>query len=199
MLIIGLTGGIGTGKSTATRMFAELGVPVIDADEIARELTSPGTEYSRKIISLLGNDILGADGNIDRKKLRNIIFDDSSKRHAIEMLLHPVIIKIMLERARTYSSPYLVLSIPLLVEAGLKNIVDRVLVIDSPEDLQIVRATMRDKISEEEIIKVISVQSDRQYRLSQADDIIVNDGSLDEFREEITRLDRIYREISHAS
>jgi len=199
MLIIGLTGGIGTGKSTATRMFAELGVPVIDADKIARELTAPGTEYARKIITLLGNGILGSDGNIDRKLLRSIIFNDSNKRRALEMLLHPVIMQIMLERARTYSCPYLVLSIPLLVEAGLNNIVDRVLVIDAPEYLQIERAAMRDNITEEEVIKIIAIQSDRQYRLSQADDIIINDDGMDKFRKEIIRLDNFYKEISHAS
>jgi len=196
MFIVGLTGGVGTGKSSASRIFSELNVPVIDADVISRELTAAGTEYHQKIVDLIGPGILGSDGTIDRNLLGSTVFNDRDKRLALENLLHPVIIQTMLDRASEVSSPYLVFSIPLLVEADLGSIVNRVLVIDAPEELQIERVIKRDRRSRDEVMKIIASQADRQQRLLQADDILVNEGDLDMLRSKITVLHQKYTEMA---
>ncbi len=192
MLKIGITGGIGSGKSTAAKYFAELGIEIIDADKIAHELTAINTPCANKIITHFGNKVLNKDGTLNRKYLRKIIYQDPKQKKWLEALLHPIIYAQMRARIKKVKSPYCVLIIPLLFETHAKNIVDRVLVIDSPEELQIERTLKREQISETELKKIFSAQISRTKRLAQADDIIYNDKSLHSLKRQVQKLHEKY-------
>jgi dephospho-CoA kinase len=188
MLVVGLTGGIGSGKSEAARLFEQQGVPVIDTDQVARELVQPGTDALAEIVAEFGQGILDADGRLDRAHLRGLVFSNPERRRSLEAILHPRIRIRVRERVATLSAPYCVVVIPLLLEAGQRDLVDRVLVIDAPEALQLRRAAERDRRPEAEIGVVMATQVGREQRLAAADDVIHNDGDLEHLRRQVLEM-----------
>ena len=196
-LRIGLTGGIGSGKSEASREFARLGVPVIDTDVIARELVRPGQPALAEIVARFGTEMLGENGNLDRTRLRKTVFSDPGLRRQLEAILHPRIRERAEALTEQVKGPYCVLVIPLLVETSGDYPLDRILVIDSPRELQVERIAARDGLSESEIEAILETQASREQRLAIADDIIVNDASPEHLRSEIERLHRLYSETGH--
>ncbi len=195
-LRIGLTGGIGSGKSEVARLFAELGAPVIDTDVIARELVEPGQPALQEITNTFGSDILDADGRLDRAQLRARVFEDPEKRRRLEAILHPRIRARALELADAADVPYCLLVIPLLVETGNDYPLDRVLVVDAPEATRIARVEARDALPPEQIQSILASQASREQRLAIADDVIVNDAGLDQLREAVKQLDQQYRQAA---
>lgn len=198
MLTIGLTGGIGSGKTAVTDLFSGLGVPVIDADQVAREVVEPGQPALGEIISRFSTDLLLDDGQLDRKALRTKIFEDPQAREILEQILHPEIRRQMWERLENLTDPYAILSIPLLIETGQNNRVDRVLVVDCPVSLQIERIRKRDRISLSQAEAIIATQCSREQRLSAADDVIENDGDLEMLPAAVEKLHRLYIKIAHS-
>ena len=198
MLRIGLTGGIGSGKSTVADCFARLGVTVIDSDVIARELVRPGSDALQRIAETFGSDVMGADGSLDRAALRRRIFGDSKARRQLEAILHPIIRQQLQTRAAEAAGPYAILVIPLLVEQGWTSEVDRVLVVDCSPETQIRRTMARDHVSADEARAVLNSQATREQRLACADDVIDNEGGSQELATIVAHLDRGYRQISGA-
>jgi dephospho-CoA kinase len=196
---VGLTGGIASGKSAAARVFATLGIPVIDTDEIAREVVQPGTPGLAKVVDAFGADVLDVTGQIDRKRLRATVFGDSAARQRLERILHPLIRATLESRSAVAGGPYQVLVIPLLVESGLHARVDRVLVIDCPEYLQIERLIERDQTSMTAARAILGAQTSRKERLAVADDVIVNDGDLAALERQVRELDSRYRLLASQS
>jgi dephospho-CoA kinase len=192
VLKIGLTGGIGSGKTAASDHFARLGAAVIDTDLLSRELVEPGQPALDEIVAAFGDGVLNAAGELDRKALREVVFADPQQRHRLEQILHPRIRAAMLDRARDSDAPYVVFVIPLLIETGQQALVDRVLLIDVPEALQRVRVASRDRLDDTRIDQVLSAQTDRATRLRSADDVICNDGDLDELYTAIEGLHQRY-------
>ena len=174
MFIVGLTGGIGSGKSTVAQHFIELGITCIDADLTAREVVQPGEPALDAISQYFGEAILLADGSLDRRKLREKIFANPSARAWLNELLHPLIRQHMLQQCQQANSPYCILMVPLLFENNLQSLVQRTLVIDVDEATQIRRTMQRDKTTEEQVKAIIAAQCSRQQRLTLADDVIVN-------------------------
>ena len=174
MLIIGLTGGIGSGKTTVAQLFSDLGVPVIDTDDIARRLTLPGQPLLASIQNQFGEAVFNADGTLNRATLAKRIFDDNNARLQLEGILHPAIWQKVEQQIQSLDSAYCLLVVPLLLETKQASRVDRVLVVDTTEDLQVSRTRQRDHRREEDITAIIKSQVDRQTRLSAADDIIDN-------------------------
>jgi dephospho-CoA kinase len=199
-LRIGLTGGIASGKSTVTQRFTELGIPVIDADVASRNVVEPGTPGLAQVVQRFGPQVLNADGQLDRRALRNLIFNDSSSRQALDAILHPLI-RADMERAATQAKePYLVMAIPLLVEGGTaRQRVDRVLVVDADETLQIQRVQARDGSSKEQARAILASQASRAARLSQADDVLLNTGTVAELRQSVDRLHEQYLQLAQTS
>jgi len=196
MLKIGLTGGIGSGKSTACNYFKELGIPVIDADLIARELTQPGQPVLSRLTRAFGEEILTKQGELDRAYLRQRIFTDPEQRHRLEAILHPLIKQTITERLSHINSPYIIIAVPLLIESQWMDMVDRVLVIDSPVELQIQRSTQRDASNATQIRAIIHNQTDRQTRRASADDIILNDTDLTKLHQQVEQLHRQYLKLA---
>ena len=192
MLKIGLTGGIGSGKSAASARFADLGAEVIDTDRLSRELVEPGQPALREIIAAFGEGMLDTQGRLDRGLLRERVFGDAAARKRLEEILHPRILDAMLARAEDSTAPYVVFVIPLLFEAGQRALVDRVLVIDVPEPLQRARVAARDGFDDAQIAQILAAQVDRTTRLSGADDVICNDGSIAELHAAVDRLHHQY-------
>ena len=199
MLVIGLTGGIGSGKSTVADMFAGLGVPIIDMDRIARQTVEPGQPALEQITQIFGKDLIGPDGQLNRQRLSTIIFDSAEKRHQLEAILHPIIRQETEQQLAMLEAPYCIVVIPLLLESGLHSLIDRILVVDAPESVQITRTMQRDNISATQAEKILATQVDRQSRLSAADDIINNSGELSELRHQVEHLDQQYRAQSENS
>lgn len=203
MLKIGLTGGIGSGKTTVANYFAALGVPVIDADQIARELVNPGQPALQAIVNAFGPAVLDRAGHLDRARLRAMVFGadaDPGQRPLLESILHPLIRAEMQRRAQVIIAPYELLSIPLLVEGGRVDQVGRILVIDAPEALQYQRVRQRDKVSSDaEITAILHAQASRQQRLAVADDVIVNDGDLEKLRQQVLALHQVYQKLAVAN
>ncbi|HLT90646.1 MAG TPA: dephospho-CoA kinase [Woeseiaceae bacterium] len=189
---VGLTGGIASGKSVVAERFAERGVPVIDTDVIARELVEPGQPALEEIAREFGPGIIGPDGRLDRRKLRNVVFRDDNRRKALEGILHPRIRQVTEERSRAAGGPYQLIVVPLLVESPLKDSMDRILVVDASEATQVERLRRRDAESEEQARRMIAAQATREERLAIADDVIDNDGSLEETERQVERLHRKY-------
>ena len=194
MYIIGLTGGIGSGKSEATKVFANLGVPVVDVDIISHELTAIGQATLNEIALTLGKAILNDDGSLNRAALRQKIFSDSEARKKLEDILHPAIYNKAIEKLKeNTSAPYQILAIPLLFESDrYLKIINRSLVIDSLPEMQIERASKRDGLFTPEIQKIIDVQIPRRERNSRADDIILNDGTIAELIEKVRQVHEKY-------
>lgn len=195
-LIVGVTGGIGCGKSTICREFAALGAPVIDTDEVAREVVAPDTPGLTAIVERFGREVLAADGTLDRRRLRSIVFADDASRHWLEALLHPLIRARTDEHVRTAAFPYVLVCIPLLVERNGANRVDRVLVIDCPPEVQIERVMTRDKLTAPEVEAIMRTQATRAARLAVADDVIENIGSVENVRPAIGALHRQYLDLA---
>ena len=195
-LIIGLTGGIGSGKSTVAQLFQKLKVPVFDTDTIARELTEPHNPVLKEIINEFGEGILDKSGNFDRNSMREKVFADASVRDRLEKILHPKIREALLTRIDSCDSPYCIAVIPLLIEKGWQNIVDRILVIDLPEELQLSRAMQRDNSSSQLIRQIMQTQVDRERRLSLADDVIDNTGSEEKLAQRVNQLHEKYLSIT---
>lgn len=192
MFKIGLTGGIGSGKSTVAELFAERGVTVIDADRAARDAVIPGSPALAKIVEDFGAGVLDADGSLNRAALREIVFADPTRRRRLESVLHPVIIAQMHAETERASGPYCMLVMPLLLEAQQQQAVDRVLVIDCPPDLQRQRAMARDAASAAEVERIMAAQVSREQRLAAADDIIINDGDMQHLETQVEALHQRY-------
>lgn len=193
MLRVGLTGGIASGKSAAARSFAELGVVVIDADAIAHELVAPGSPLLTRIIDAFGSQYRLADGGLDREALGKRVFSDPEQRYRLEQLTHPAIRAEMLARVTTAEpAAYVVLMVPLLIETGMTDLVDRVLVVDTDEQRQRERLATRDNLPAERIDQILAAQASREQRLAQADDVIDNTGDLGMLRKQVTACHRNY-------
>ena len=196
MLKIGLTGGIGSGKSTAADFFRQQGIEVIDLDQIARWIVEPGSAALDQISEHFGAGIRTGRGELDRQKLGNIIFNDGAEKRWLESLLHPLIQREMAKRITASNSAYVVIEIPLLAENGHRRDVDRVLVIDSEPQAQLERARARGNQSEEQIKKIIGLQASRQARNALADEIVENHGSRAELQQKLEPIHSMYLEIS---
>lgn len=188
MLHVGLTGGIGSGKSSVAKFLAELNVPIIDADIISREITHPNAEAYQPIIDHFGKKILTPAGKINRQHLREIIFKSSDEKAWLEKLLHPIIIHHMRQQSEKIKAPYCVFVIPLLVESKKIDFIDRIVVVDVDPKVQIQRAQQRDQASMEEIAAIINSQSHRDQRLAMADDVITNDENLAQLKQKVCEL-----------
>jgi dephospho-CoA kinase len=188
--IVGLTGGIGSGKSTIARLFAELGVHWVDADDIAREVVEPGTPALRAIAEHFGERILLPSGGLDRAELRSLIFQDEAERKWLESLLHPLIREAMLNQLhpRDYHLPYTLLISPLLLETDQHKLVDRIVVIDVPVETQIERTATRDGNSPEQVQRIIDAQMSRSNRLAKADHVIDNAAGVERARAQVAEL-----------
>jgi dephospho-CoA kinase len=197
-LRIGLTGGIASGKTTAARYFAARGIPVIDADELARLVVEPGQPALEAVVREFGRGVLDADGRLDRRGLRQTVFADPDRRRRLEQILHPAIRGEMARQAAAAAGPYVILAIPLLVESGRATPVDRVLVVDCPAALQRERLLQRDAETPERAEAMLAAQAPREQRLAAADDVIVNDGTLAQLEAAVDRLDRRYRALAAA-
>jgi dephospho-CoA kinase len=197
MLTVALTGGIGSGKSTVAERLAELGVPVIDTDQLARELVEPGMPALEEIVRTFGQELLNAQGRLDRKALRTRVFAEPRDRQRLETILHPRIRAEMLRRLSKFDAPYAVLVIPLLVETGQTDLADRVLVVDVPEAIQIQRVRQRDGSEEASVRRILTAQSDRTTRLAAADDVIDNSGTPEQLTHQIRRLHRRYMQLAN--
>jgi len=195
MLKIGLTGGIGSGKSLTCEYFSRLGIPVIDTDELARKAVIKGSETLDRLVREFGNTILLPDGSLDRSRLRAIVFGDQQKLELLESLVHPEIRKLLLHELSQLNAPYVIIAIPLLVEKSWQNAVDRILVVDCPVELQVQRALERDSDNEAGIRSIIDRQASREDRLMIADDVIRNDSDLDTLRHQVEQLHLYYTQL----
>ena len=191
-LRIGLTGGIASGKSTVADMFADLCVPVIDTDVIARKVVEPGQPALAEVREAFGDGVIAADGTLDRAAMRAIVFGDDAARRRLEAILHPRIGAATRAQADAAGGDYQVIVVPLLVGSSLRAFVDRVLVVDCDEGTQIARLLARDAESEDQARRILAAQSSRAERLAIADDVIVNDAGLDETRNQVLALHRRY-------
>ena len=198
--VVGLTGGIGSGKSIASKIFMDLGIDVVDTDQIAHELTQPDGVAIPQIYTQFGSEFISANGALDRKKMRKLVFADNRQRTKLENLLHPLILKETTRRIHQSNSPYIIVAIPLLFETGDYNhLIQRILVIDCDEHLQIKRTIARSNLSTEEVKDIMASQINRKNRLQNADDIIVNNQNIDYLKAQITELHKIYLGLSKQS
>ncbi len=195
-MIVGLTGGIGSGKSEVSRRFEKLGICVVDADKVAREVVEPGKPALDAIANHFGKDILNDGQALDRARLRNIIFSSPIEKQWLEALLHPVIRAETIVQLQSSSSAYVILMSPLLLETDQYKLVDRVLVVDASESLQLARASARDGNSPEQIERIMATQMNRQERLERADDVIHNHNDLNELQAQIDELHIHYLQLA---
>ncbi len=191
-LVIGLTGGIGSGKTAVSDLFAKKGIDIIDADVVARQVVEPGSEALLKIADKFGEQSILSDGSLNRPFIRQLVFADKSNKQWIDDLLHPLIRAVMNQQIKQAQSPYCILAVPLLVENGMNKMVDRVLVVDVDEHTQLQRASARDGQSKEQVQKIINAQASRKERLHLADDTIDNSATLDELIPQVERLHKQY-------
>ncbi len=192
MLRVGLTGGIGSGKSTVAALFAAKGVPVIDTDEIARDVVRVGTPAYAAIINAFGNTTLDASGAIDRARLRERVFGDSGARRQLEAILHPRIRAEAEAQLARFSAPYCILAVPLLIETDFHELVDRILVVDADEAVQITRTIARSGLSRGAVEAILAAQTNRATRREQADDVIVNSGDVSMLAPQVDALHERY-------
>lgn len=196
MLKIGLTGGIGCGKSTVSALFEELGIPVTDADIIAHRLVARGQPALESLAQSFGRRILNADGSLNRNGLREQVFSDSGKKRRLEAILHPLIYAQIDSEVSELDSPYCIISIPLLIETGRTETLDRILVIDCPEKIQIERVRQRDEMPESQIRAIIHAQASREERLAAADDVIENSKTSLQLAQQVKKLHNLYLSLS---
>ncbi|WP_445157463.1 dephospho-CoA kinase [Halomonas sp. E14] len=198
-VIVGVTGGIASGKSTVARAFAAHGIPWVDADDVAREVVEPGEPALADIAERFGPRVLLADGSLNRRALREIVFADEAERRWLEGVTHPRIrqrILAHLARLEAEGAPYVLLVSPLLFESGQSELVDRCLVIDVPESLQIERTAARDDVDEAQARAIVAAQVPRSERLARADDVIDNTGGEDDLAAQVAEWDRRYRQMA---
>lgn len=193
---IGLTGGIASGKSTAAKFFGALGVPILDSDQIARDVVEPGQPPLERLVERFGASILTPDGHLDRPALRDIVFSDPMARADLEALTHPAIGAAMEARSAAAGGPYQVLVIPLLVEKNLSSHVDRVLVVDCDEELQVRRLRDRDGSTPEQAQAILGAQAPRAARLRAADDVITNEADMSAVQDQVVALHTRYLELA---
>jgi dephospho-CoA kinase len=196
VLRIGLTGGIASGKTTVASLFAARGVPVLDTDQIARNVVEPGRPALAEVVEAFGEGIVGPDGRLDRAALRSLVFADAVARKRLEAILHPEIRAELARRSATAGGPYQLWVIPLLVEGGRSDQVDRVLVVDCPAETQLVRLRARDGETEASARAILAAQASREERLAAADDVIVNEGDPEELALQVAALDTRYRALA---
>jgi len=189
---VALTGGIASGKSTVADLFAALGVPVIDTDLIARAIVEPGQPALRAVVDAFGPEILDDQGRLDRRRMRERIFADPDAKQRLEAILHPAIRREMERQSTEAGGPYQLLVIPLLTEGGRRDHVDRVLLVDVPEEVQVERLTQRDRVTAEQAQASLRAQATRAERLTMADDVILNTGRIDELRAKVAVLHEKY-------
>ena len=194
MAVVGLTGGIGSGKSTVARLFGALGVHWVDADDVAREVVEPGTPALKKIEEHFGQEILMPDGDLDRAALRRIVFDAPEERTWLEGLLHPVIREELMRQLRpvNYSLPYVLLVSPLLLETDQHELVEKVVVVDVPVDVQIQRTMARDANDREQVERIIAAQMPREQRLRKADDVVDNNLAMMDVERQVEQLHQTF-------
>jgi len=197
-LRIGLTGGIASGKSTVEQRFIELGIPVINADDSSRAVVERGQPGLAAVVARFGAGILTPEGDLDRRALRSLIFSDAARRKELEAILHPLIRDDIDRRSAEATGPYVILSIPLLVEGNGRGRWDRVLVVDTDESLQLARLMSRDAVSEAEARATLAAQASRAERLAAADDVLENAGTVADLRHAVDRLHRRYLDLSAA-
>jgi dephospho-CoA kinase len=196
---VGLTGGIASGKSTVARLFAALGAPVIDTDELAREVVAPGTHLLRSIAARFGERTIQPDGSLDRRALRDIVFSSAQARADLEALIHPAIRELVEVKSSSAGGPYQIIAIPLLVEKGAAYPLDRIVVVDCDESLQIRRLQARDGSTLEQARAILDAQASRSQRLAVADDVIVNEGDLSALRDQVEALHLRYLQLARKS
>jgi dephospho-CoA kinase len=194
--VVGISGGIGSGKTTVTDLFAKYGIEVIDADVIAREVVEPETPALKAIIHKFGESVLDPSGSLDRAKLRNLVFEDVEVKNWLNKLLHPAIRQQMLLQTQQAKSAYCLLSVPLLVENKLNEQVDRVVIVDVDEQTQLQRTLLRDKTNAPQIRAIMNAQATRQQRLAVADDIIDNNGKADDLTKQVAHLHQHYLQLA---
>ena len=187
-MIVGLTGGIGSGKTAVSDLFQDLGITIVDADLASRVVVEKGREELNKIAEHFGKDILNSSGELDRAKLREVIFKSEEEKLWLESLLHPAIASQIQKELDSSESPYTILVSPLLLETDQKNFCSTVLVVDVPVEIQIERTSKRDNVSGEQIKSIIASQIDRDSRLEQADEVILNDGSIEHLESKVQEL-----------
>jgi dephospho-CoA kinase len=195
---VALTGGVASGKSTAAKFFGALGVPILDSDQIARDVVEPGQPPLERLVARFGPSILTPDGHLDRPALRDIVFSDPKARADLEALTHPAIGTAMEARSASAGGPYQILVIPLLVEKNLRSHVDRVLVVDCDEALQVQRLRTRDGSTAEQAQAILNAQVARATRLKAADDVIKNDSDIDAMRDQVAALHARYLKLAAA-
>jgi len=196
---IGLTGGIASGKSTAAKFFGALGVPILDSDQVAREVVEPGQPPLERLVERFGRGILTPDGHLDRPALREIVFSDPKARADLENLTHPAIGAALEARSAAAGGPYQILVIPLLLEKNLGGQVDRVLVVDCDEELQIRRLHSRDGSTRAQAQAILDAQVSRAARLKAADDVITNDADMSAVQAQVARLHAQYLQLAGAA
>lgn len=192
MLVVAVTGGIGSGKSTVAELFKAKGIPVIDTDSVARELVRPGQPLLQQIITEFGYAYLDAHGQLDREALRKRIFSDSQARHKLESLMHPAIHTEVMAQLRNTRAAYCLILIPLLAQTRQHYLYDRILLVDAPESVRVQRAAKRDQQDPDAIKGIIASQASREAMLAMADDVLDNSGSLDNLATEVDALHREY-------
>jgi len=196
MLIVGLTGGIGSGKTLVSDYFKSLDIVVVDADVVSRQVVEPGTEALGKIAEKFDKDILNSDGTLNRRVLRNIIFNNPNEKQWLENLLHPLIGLETARQLQNSQSAYTVFVSPLLIEIGQYKMTNRILVVDAPENLQVSRTVERDDTQAENVQAIMDTQATRQRRLEMADDVILNDGDINSLHKKIDDLHKLYLKLS---
>ena len=196
---IGLTGGIASGKTTVCDLFKELSVEIIDADVISHELSKKGGAAFEEIIEAFEDEIIGDDGELDRKKLRSIVFNDNTKKKMLERIIHPKVLLSINEKIKASQSDYLIISVPLMIETGMNAMMDRVLLIDCNAETQIERIIQRDQTSREEAIKIIESQASIESKRELSDDRIINNNetSIEELTLKVKELDDFYRNLNN--
>lgn len=195
--IVGLTGGIGSGKSTVADLFVEQGAALVDTDAIAHELTGPGGAAMPALIAAFGAQVVGLDGAMDRAAMRRLVFADPSAKARLEGILHPRIGQLAAERCRAAAAPYVILAVPLLVESGTYHErCDRIVVVDCPENLQVERVMARSGIGRDEVLAIMAAQASRAERLAAADDIVLNDGERAKIAPQVCAIHQKYLRLS---
>jgi len=196
---IGVTGGIGSGKTSAAKLFAELGAAVVDTDEIARRLTARDGDAMGAIAKAFGDAVIAADGSLNRAAMRELVFADTGRRRQLEAILHPMIRAEARRRVLATTTPYVLLLVPLLLENNrYASTVQRVLVVDCDETTQVERTVRRSQLSEESVRAIMAAQLPREKRVEQADDVIDNNGDLEQLRSQVTALHQRYLELAEA-
>lgn len=196
--IVGLTGGIASGKSLVADLFAEQGVTIVDTDIVAREVVEPGSPALEEIRELFGDHVLANDSSLDRTAMRNIIFNDDEKRRQLESILHPRIRDESFRQVANATGPYVIVVVPLLYESPMKEAMHRILVVDCSEETQIERLMSRDNESREQACRILATQASREERLSIADDVLRNDGGVDSVRSAVQQLHERYIEQANS-